>query len=99
MPGKTCLLSNAYTTDQQCCAPVQDLALLERLWGAAAEWDSLYAGWKGCQFSALDVDIMQSAAVRTEGTLQSLAPDIQAWPALAWMQVWLHPMSLHNIPV
>ena len=64
----------------------QDLALLGRLWAAALDWDELYAGWKDCAFSALDVGVMQSAAARIGCTLQDLAQDIQAWPALEWIQ-------------
>ena len=68
----------------------QDLALLGRLWAAALDWDELYAGWKDCAFSALDVGVMQSAAARIGCTLQDLAQDIQAWPALEWIQALAH---------
>ena len=76
----------------------QDLALLGRLWAAALEWDELYAGWKDCAFAALDVGVMQSAAARIGCTLQSLAQDIQAWPALEWIQAWARAPALDPVP-
>ena len=80
------LLSCSSVTQSRMRNCGQDLALLGRLWAAALDWDELYAGWKDCAFSALDVGVMQSAAARIGCTLQDLAQDIQAWPALEWIQ-------------
>jgi len=73
----------------------QDLALLERLWGAAAEWEALYAGWRHRPFAELDIGALQGAAAHIGADLQGLAPGAQAWPALQALQARLRH-SLHN---
>ena len=66
---------------------VQDIELLEKVWGTVAEWHQLYNGWKDGRFGDLKVEEMEEAAGRVAKALQRLGREIKHWPAWAWIKV------------
>lgn len=66
---------------------VQDVELLEKLWGTVTEWQQLYNGWKDGRFGDLKVEEMEEAAGRIAKSLQRLGREIKHWPAWTWIKV------------
>ncbi len=66
---------------------MQDVDLLEKMWGTIAEWQQLYSGWKDGSFGDLKVEEMEEAAGRVAKSLQRLGREIKNWPAWAWIKV------------
>ena len=66
---------------------MQDIELLEKVWGTVAEWHQLYSGWKDGSFGDLKVEEMEEAAGRVAKALQRLGREIKHWPAWAWIKV------------
>lgn len=66
---------------------VQDVDLLEKMWGTVAEWQQLYSGWKDGRFGDLKVEEMEEVAGRLAKSLQRLGREIKDWPAWAWIKV------------
>ena len=66
---------------------VQDVELLEKLWGTVMEWQQLYNGWKDGRFGDLKVEEMEEAAGRIAKSLQRLGREIKHWPAWTWIKV------------
>lgn len=67
---------------------LQDIELLEKVWGAIKEWQDLYVSWKDGCFRDLRVQEMEEAAGRLGKTLQRLGRDIKQWPVWSWIKVW-----------
>ena len=66
---------------------LQDLELLEKVWGTVNEWQQLYTGWKDGKFRELKVEEMEESAGRVGKTLMKLGRDIKHWPVWAWIKV------------
>ena len=66
---------------------LQDLELLEKVWGTVNEWQQLYTGWKDGKFRDLKVEEMEESAGRVGKTLMKLGRDIKPWPVWAWIKV------------
>ena len=66
---------------------VQDVELLEKLWGLVTDWQQLYNGWKDGRFGDLKVEEMEEAAGRIAKSLQRLGREIKHWPAWTWIKV------------
>ena len=66
---------------------VQDVELLEKVWGTVTEWQQLYNGWKDGRFGNLKVEEMEEAAGRIAKSLQRLGREIKHWPVWAWIKV------------
>lgn len=66
---------------------MQDVELLEKVWGTVTEWQQLYNGWKDGRFGDLKVEEMEEAAGRIAKSLQRLGREIKHWPVWAWIKV------------
>ena len=66
---------------------MQDVDLLEKLWGTVTEWQQLYNGWKDGRFGDLKVEEMEEAAGRIAKSLQRLGREVKHWPAWTWIKV------------
>lgn len=66
---------------------LQDLELLEKVWGTVHEWQQLYTGWKDGKFRDLKVEEMEESAGRVGKALMKLGRDIKHWPVWAWIKV------------
>ena len=66
---------------------MQELELLEAVWGIVREWEGLYGGWKDAKFGDIDVEAMEEAAARISKAITRLGRDIKAWPVWGWVRV------------
>ena len=66
---------------------MQDVELLEKVWGTVTEWQQLYNGWKDGRFGNLKVEEMEETAGRVAKSLQRLGREIKHWPAWTWIKV------------
>ena len=69
---------------------MQDVDLLEKVWGTVVEWQQLYNGWKDGRFGDLKVEEMEEAAGRVAKALQRLGREIKHWPVWTWIKVILN---------
>lgn len=74
---------------------LQELLLLEKIWGLVHDWDLVYSKWSGTQFMKISIDEMTSTAQSYVASCQKLTKEARSWPVLLHLRVCCNH-SLHS---